>query len=102
MTGARAVARADLADVEARLERERRRYQRHVLWAVAGWAPTAFVPLVFVLTEWGGSALVALVLTVTLVEGWRAFGSKRRIRELETLAMEMRERLEVAAEVPAE
>ena len=94
MTGAEAIVQADLDDVEARLEKERRLFQRHLLWVIAGWSPSAFLPMLFVITEWGGSALVALILTVTVVEGWRAFQSKRAIRELERLAMELRERLD--------
>ena len=94
MTGDLAIAQADLDDIEARLERERRRYQRHLLWVVAGLSPAAFLPMLFVLSEWGGSALVLLILTVTVVEGWRSFRSKRAIRAMETLAMELQERLE--------
>ena len=94
MTGDLAVAQADLDDVEARLERERRKYQRHLLWVVTGLSPAAFLPALFVLSEWGGSALVALILAVTVVEGWRSLRSKRAIRDLETLAMELRERLD--------
>ena len=96
MTGDLAIAQADLDDLEARLERERRRYQRHLLWLVAGLSPAAFLPMLFVLSEWGGSALVALVLTVTVVEGWRSLRSKRAIRNMETLALELRERLDEA------
>jgi hypothetical protein len=94
MTGDLAIVRADLADVEARVERERRRYRRHLLWVVAGLSPSAFLPMLFVLSEWGGSALVALILTVIVVEGWGSLRSKRTLRELETLAMELRDRLD--------
>ncbi len=89
----RAVINADLDDLELQLEQERKNYQRHLLWLVLGASPGALLPMLFVMTEFGGAALVAVILTVIVLEGWRALGAKRSIRGLETLEMELRERL---------
>ena len=93
MSVSRAVIKSDLDDLDLQLERERKSYQRHLLWLVLGASPGALLPMLFVMTEFGGAALVAVILTVIVLEGWRAFGAKRSIRSLETLEMELREHL---------
>jgi alpha-beta hydrolase superfamily lysophospholipase len=93
LAAARALIESDLMDLDLQLERERKNYQRHLLWLVVGVSPGALLPMLFVLTELGGAALVALLLTVGVLEGWRAYGSKRAIRRLETMEMELREQL---------
>ena len=93
VSASRALIRADLDDLETQLEQERKSYQRHLLWLVLGASPGALLPMLFVMTEFGGAALVAVILTVIVLEGWRAFSAKRTIRGLETLEMELRERL---------
>jgi len=100
LAAARALFESDLADLEMQLQQERKRYQRHLLWLVAGASPGALVPMLFVLSEFGGAALVAVIGTVMVLEGWRAYGSKRTIRRLETMEMELREQLAEAVERP--
>ena len=96
MSAGDSVLRAELEDLRVRLVRERRRHQRHLLWVVAGASPGAFLPMLFVLSEFGGAALATVVVGVTVVEGWRALRSKREIRALETLEMELLDLLDTA------
>lgn len=91
--GTRAVVESDLDDLERRLEQERKDYRRHLLWIVLGASPGALLPMLFVVTEFGGPALVALILTVMVLEGWRALDTKREIGRMETMKMALRERL---------
>lgn len=99
--GVRALLQADLDDLDARLEEARRRYQRHLLWLLLGASPGALLPMLFVVSEVGGAALVVLILGVMVAEGWRALRAKRLIRRLETWSMEVRDRLE-ATVLPGE
>jgi Flp pilus assembly protein TadB len=92
-TAARALIESELDDLGTRLEQERKSYQRHLLWLILGVSPGALLPMLFVLTEFGGRALVALILTVGGLEGWRALVAKRAIRRMETLEMDLHERL---------
>jgi alpha-beta hydrolase superfamily lysophospholipase len=101
LAAVRAVIESDLTDLDLQLEREQKSYQRHLLWLVLGVSPGALLPMLFVLSEFGGAALVAVILTVGVLEGWRAFGSKRTIRRLETMQMELRERLAEVGTAPS-
>lgn len=91
--GGLALIEADLADVERRIEDAERRARRHTLWILLGLSPGA-IPVVFAVSELGVSAIMAVVLLVFVVEGWRALGARREIRELEIerIAVEDRRR----------
>ncbi len=85
---------SELADVERRLEKADRAYRRHVTWVVLGMSPSLLLPALFALTEWGGGAVVAVVLIVCVLESARALRSKREVGRLERQAMALRADLE--------
>lgn len=99
--GMRALLQADLDDLTERLEGARRRYRRHLLWLLLGASPGALLPMLFVVSEVGGGALVVVILGVLMVEGWRALRAKRLIRRLETQFMEVRDRWDATIEAGA-
>ena len=80
--GRLALLEADRDDVQRRLDDARSRAQRHALWVVLGMSPAA-LPALFAISELGVSAILALSLTVFMVEGWRAFTARREVRKLE-------------------
>jgi hypothetical protein len=92
--GVRAVLESDLADLRDRLERERRAYRRHLLWMMLGASPGALAPMLFLVSEFGGATLVAVVGIVIVTEGWKALQAKRTLRGLETVEMELLDHLE--------
>lgn len=90
----RVVLESELADVERRREAADGAYRRHVLWLLLGLSPGALVPALYALTEWGGGAVVAVVLAVCVTESVQALRSKREVARLDRAALGLRTDLE--------
>ncbi len=83
--------RADLTDVELALERARKKEARHFAFAVFGMSPAALVPFVGLALEGEGALLAVLCVMVVIVEGWRWFMARDRVRSLEVTLVELQE-----------
>lgn len=90
----RAILESELDDVDRRLERAQTRYRRHVMWMILGLSPSAVVPALLAFSEWGGGALVALVLVVCTAESVRALRARTEIKRLRRDRLGIVEQLE--------
>lgn len=97
-TAAAAILESELDDVDRRLEAARGRYRRHVTWLIVGISPSAVIPALLAFSEWGGGALVALVLLVCIGESAKALGARSEIGELGRDRLDIVERLEALAD----
>ncbi len=83
------LAELERRDLEAQIEAHHAAARKHGFWAVMGFSPGAVLPFLVSMESVGPAALVAGVLAMTGIEGWRAVKARREAAELERTLAEL-------------